>query len=111
MGTKVHDRWVLRGVETDADLVPLQLKKGPNRLLLKIQNAEAGWGFICRVPSKQLLEEKVVDSALKGDLESLQLIAAQGINLNAKPKYGMTALHAAHSRARGRGLLAPVLIS
>ncbi len=36
---------MLRGVETDADLVPLQLKKGTNRLLLKVQNAEAGLGI------------------------------------------------------------------
>ena len=94
-GEKVHDQWVLRGVETDADLVPLQLKKGPNRLLLKVQNAEQGWGFVCRVPSNQVLEERVIDSALKGDLRSLEGIAGQGINLNAKSKYGLTALHAA----------------
>jgi len=94
-GEKIHDRWVLRGVETDADLVPLPLKKGTNRLLLKVQNAELGWGFICRVPGNQVLEEKVVDSGRKGDLESLQLIASQGVNLNTRTKYGMTALHAA----------------
>jgi len=86
---------VWRGVETDADLLPLQLKKGSNRLLLKVQNAEQGWGFVCRVPSNQVLEERVIDSASKGDLRALEGIADQGINLNAKSKYGLTALHAA----------------
>jgi len=94
-GEKVHDHWVLRGLKKDEDLVPLKLRKGANRLLLKVQNGEGGWGFICRVPDNQVLEEKVVDSALKGDLTSLEQIAGQGINLNGKPKYGMTALRAA----------------
>ena len=108
-GEKVHDRWALRGLETDADLIPLQLKKGTNRLLVKVQNAESGWGFICRVPGNQVLEEKVLDSARKGDLESLQLIAAQGINLNARTSYGMTALHAA--RIHGHEELSRWLVS
>jgi CubicO group peptidase (beta-lactamase class C family) len=94
-GEKVHDRWVLRGVEKDSDLVRVKLKKGTNRLLLKVQNAEEGWGFICRFPGEQVLEEKVVDYSSKGDLTSLKNIEEQGMNLNAKPKYGLTALQAA----------------
>src|SRR5262245_10926220 len=94
-GEKVHDHWALRGLEKDDDLVRLKLKKGTNRLLLKVQNAEGGWGFISRFPGDRALEEKVVDGARQGDLASLELIAEAGVNLNAKPKYGMTALQAA----------------
>ena len=42
-GETVHDHWVLRGLKKDEDLVPLKLRKGANRLLLKVQNGEGGW--------------------------------------------------------------------
>ena len=50
-GEKVHDRWALRGLETDADLVPLQLKKGTNRLLLKVQNGKRAGDLFAEFPA------------------------------------------------------------
>jgi hypothetical protein len=38
-GELVHDKWIRRPSRIDDDVVPLQLKRGRNRLLLKIQNA------------------------------------------------------------------------
>jgi len=36
-GKLVHERWAIRPVQPDEDVVPVQLVRGPNRLLLKVQ--------------------------------------------------------------------------
>ena len=47
-GKLVHQNWLIRGVVTDNDLVPVTFKKGTNQLVLKIQNSMGPWGFCCR---------------------------------------------------------------
>ena len=39
----------MRQSRVDNDVIPLHLKKGSNRLLLKIQNATIDWSFVCRL--------------------------------------------------------------
>jgi len=51
-GTLVHDRWVRRQSHIDDDIVPLKLKAGKNRLLIKIQNATGEWSFVTRLRFK-----------------------------------------------------------
>jgi hypothetical protein len=48
-GELVHDRWIRRPSRVDEDILPLHLKKGANRLLIKIQNATIDWSFIYRL--------------------------------------------------------------
>ena len=48
-GELVHDHLVSRGVRPDEDLVAVTLRKGTNRLLLKVEQGGGGWGFACRV--------------------------------------------------------------
>lgn len=51
-GELVHSHWVRRPSRIDDDLVPLRLKKGPNRMLIKIQNATDSWNFIYQLRLK-----------------------------------------------------------
>ncbi|ATC65069.1 hypothetical protein CMV30_14480 [Nibricoccus aquaticus] len=51
-GHLVSDRWIRRMSRLDDDVVPLRLKKGKNRLLIKIQNATGGWSFITRLRTR-----------------------------------------------------------
>jgi hypothetical protein len=51
-GELVHDKWVRRQSRVDDDVVALHLKAGPNRLLIKIQNATIDWSFLYRVRTK-----------------------------------------------------------
>ena len=44
-GTLVHDNWALRGHQKDEDVVPVQLIKGSNQLLVKVQDMQYGWEF------------------------------------------------------------------
>ncbi len=48
-GDLVHDRWIRRPSRVDEDIVPLHLKQGANRLLIKIQNVTIDWSFIYRL--------------------------------------------------------------
>lgn len=48
-GEMVHDKWVRRPSRIDDDVVPLHLKAGKNRILIKIQNATIDWSFLYRL--------------------------------------------------------------
>lgn len=48
-GELVNDRWIARTSRLDDDVVPLRLKKGANRFLIKIQNVKGLWSFTGRV--------------------------------------------------------------
>ena len=51
-GELVHDKWIRRPSRVDDDVVPLRLKQGPNRMLIKIQNATIHWSFLYRLRLK-----------------------------------------------------------
>lgn len=48
-GEVVFDHASARGLVLDGDLVPVLLKKGTNRLLIKIEDQGNDWGFSCRL--------------------------------------------------------------
>lgn len=51
-GELIHDKWIRRPSRVDEDVVPMHLKKGKNRMLIKIQNATIDWSFVYRVRLK-----------------------------------------------------------
>jgi len=51
-GLVVHRRRVTRGVTKDMDRVPVILKAGWNRLLVKVDQSVGGWGFCARFSTK-----------------------------------------------------------
>lgn len=48
-GELVNDRWQHRISHLDDDVVPLKLKAGANRILLKVQNKTRNWSFLARL--------------------------------------------------------------
>jgi hypothetical protein len=48
-GEVLLEKWTQRSLMTDEDLLPLQLKKGKNQLMLKVQNIWGEWSFACRL--------------------------------------------------------------
>lgn len=48
-GELVNDRWQHRISHLDDDVVPLKLKAGANRILLKVQNKTRNWSFVARI--------------------------------------------------------------
>ncbi len=105
----VHQNWIGRPVNKDDDLVPFPLKKGTNRILFKVQNMQYGWGFTCRVMSRELFAEKLVSASLKGDLEGIKYLLKLGADVNSTIEPGLTALHAA--KIGGRKQVIDLLIN
>ncbi|MBI2433054.1 MAG: DUF4838 domain-containing protein, partial [Candidatus Hydrogenedentes bacterium] len=60
-GEQVHDVETGRRLQADMDMVPVVLKQGTNRLLLKIEERGDTWGFTCRLlsPENELLRERL----------------------------------------------------
>lgn len=48
-GEQVYDHASARGLVMDGDLVPVLLKAGKNRVLIKIEDQGNAWGFACRL--------------------------------------------------------------
>jgi hypothetical protein len=48
-GELVDDKWQARTSRLDDEVVPVRLKKGANRILIKIQNVKGLWSFTCRL--------------------------------------------------------------
>jgi HEAT repeat protein len=48
-GNKVFEHFVARGLQVDQDKVPVKLKAGTNRILLKIYQHTLGWEFCARI--------------------------------------------------------------
>lgn len=99
-GEMVHDNWVSRSLNHDSDLVPIKLRRGSNRLLLKVLNRKHDWGFSVRMLSDTQLERKFVSAGLKGDIDRLMLLHANGVDLNATTELKITAYQGAKIRGQ-----------
>ena len=72
-GEKVHDRWAARSLRPDEDWIPVSLRTGVNRLLIKVQNLTRDWGFSARFYAM-------------GDIEQSTLVSLQLENLAEDPR-------------------------
>lgn len=82
-GKQVHENWVPRGIVKDDDLVPLNLEKGSNQLLLKVQDIQGGWGFVVRLLDKAGLGKQLNTAAANGNLDKINLLLEHGADVNA----------------------------
>ncbi len=109
-GRRVHSNWALRALTKDEDMVVLPLQPGRNLLLLKVHNGTGDWAFTARALGPRGLEQTLWQAAKGGDLDKTQTILTQspGIQIDARPKYGLTAWQVAklYGRADVTELLA-----
>jgi len=47
----VHERWIKRPPSPDQDTVMVQLARGWNKILVKVEQGWGAWGFYCRIPN------------------------------------------------------------
>ncbi len=99
-GEQVHENWADRPVRPDDDLVFVRFKAGRNRLLLKIQNGRAPWGFVCRLADSKVINERLLTAVTQAEWGRVRVYLAQGADANAKDQYGYTALHLARMRGQ-----------
>ncbi|MCU0914660.1 MAG: S41 family peptidase [Planctomycetes bacterium] len=99
-GEAIHENWVSRSPEPDADLLFVRFQAGRNRLLLKVQNRGGAWAFACRRLDARTLGDKLLAAVGGGEWGMVQVLLVQGADANAKDKYGFTALHLARMRGQ-----------
>jgi CubicO group peptidase (beta-lactamase class C family) len=94
-GKLVHQNWVGRGVNPDDEIVALNLIKGDNRLIIKVQDMQLGWGFCCRPLGKEQISENFSAAVRKGNLDLIKILIGNGADVNEKNEIGFTPLHLA----------------
>lgn len=107
-GKRVFSRWVQRAVKRDEDLVPIELERGTNRLLMKVQNGSGPWGLACRIVNLHGLTQPLAEAAFNGNRDAVLRCLTNGADVNAKAGPGLTAWQAA--RIRGHDSLANLLV-
>ncbi|MDO9255614.1 MAG: serine hydrolase [Bacteroidales bacterium] len=103
-GALVHANWIGRATTPDDDIVILDLKKGSNQVLVKIQNMEYGWSFAMRKLGQESMTKLLIASSGKGNLDNVKLLIENGADINAKDDQGLTAYQNALIRGREKVL-------
>jgi CubicO group peptidase (beta-lactamase class C family) len=101
-GVLVHNNWTARGTKRDDDIVSLDLKKGSNQLLVKVQNIEGEWSFVIRKLGKDNLGKLLIESAGRGNMDNVKLLIDNGADINATDDTGLTAYQNASVRGRDK---------
>lgn len=108
-GKLVHKNWTPRGIVPDNDIIPLNLVKGINDILIEVQDMEGGWGFTARFLDEKGLTSRLIKAAAAGDLDESKRLIESGAGVNGTGDNGLSPLDAA--RINGREETAQLLIS
>ena len=71
-GELVHESSTPRALVVDDDVFPVKLKKGTNRLVIKVANDQGDWGFTFRFLSPELVAKQLFKAANAGDAETIK---------------------------------------
>ena len=82
-GEAVFETSTPRPIVDDQDLIDIRLPRGVNRILLKIQNVTAGWGFSCRWIDGKGIASLLGAAAMAGDLDRVDTLLTRGADPNA----------------------------
>jgi CubicO group peptidase (beta-lactamase class C family) len=108
-GKLIHKNWIARGTVQDNDIIPVNLVKGKNEILVEVQDMEGGWSFTARFLDEEGLTKRLTKAAGTGDIDELSRLISAGAGLNRRTDRGQTPLDAA--RINGRTEAAQLLIS
>lgn len=99
-GKLVHKNWVPRGLTPDEDVIVVDLVKGSNQFLLKVQDMTGGWGFTARLLGKEDLLDRLITAAGRGNLDDVNAMLKAGADPAKKNAVGLTAMAAAQIGGR-----------
>jgi CubicO group peptidase (beta-lactamase class C family) len=99
-GKSVHRNFIARAVNEDDDVIPVDLKKGVNRLVIQVQNIEGGWGFMARFLDKAALTERLIKAAFTGNGDDIRMLQNAGADPLARGVTGVNAVQAAQIAGR-----------
>ena len=101
-GTLVHSNWIARATTPDDDMVALDLKKGSNQVLVEVQNIAGDWSFAMRKIGSNFINDHLVQSAGRGNLDDVKLLLSNGADVNAQNGTGLTAYQSAMIHGRDK---------
>jgi CubicO group peptidase (beta-lactamase class C family) len=108
-GELIHDNPAPRALTVDDDVFSVKLKKGANRLLVKVLNERGDWQFAFRFVSPDVLAKRLFEAASEGDAELVEKLVSQGVDVDTRSPVGLTAAQIA--KARGHDRVAEFLVS
>jgi CubicO group peptidase (beta-lactamase class C family) len=108
-GELVHENPTPRALNVDDDVFSVKLKKGTNRLLIKVVNDEQDWGYAFRFLSPEILAKRLFIAASKGEVETVKKLVSNGVDAGARSAAGITAAQIA--KARGHDEVVDFLVS
>jgi len=84
-GKLVHNNPVYRGIQIDDDVVKIELNKGLNMILVKVDQVEGGWGFCLRLTDEfgQPLSKETIVLPNLFELSEIENRAAKSVNVSA----------------------------
>jgi CubicO group peptidase (beta-lactamase class C family) len=94
-GKLIHNNWIGRPVTLDEDIIPIEIVKGSNQILLKVQDWSQGWGFAVRLLDRKSYVDKLVNAASRGSLDDITRFLDAGAAINGRASSGLSALDAA----------------
>jgi len=108
-GALIHENPAPRAVTIDDDVFAIKLKKGTNRLLIKVVNDQGAWGYTVRVLSPETLATRLFKAASAGQKDTVEKLVSLGVDVDALSPAGITAAQIA--KVRGYDQLADYLVS
>lgn len=99
-GEKVLSNNINRPVVNDDDIIEINLKKGKNSILIKIQNGYGGYGFSLRALGKDNVNKTLIRPAGKGDFDDLKKYISYCTDVNVKDIHGLNAWQIAKIKGR-----------
>lgn len=94
-GEVIHESPASTEITPDQYLVPYNLKKGENKLIIKLLRADKGWTFLFRPLSKPAANNAFVSLSPTLSNEGIDRFLQGGIDIDAKNNLGLTAFHIA----------------
>jgi len=94
-GRLVHTYWGGRPVRPDEDFVAAEFVPGINRILIKAQNMEAGFGWMVRTLDKEALSRILTRGDTVRDLQRARQLLEAGADPNTPRPDGLNAFHMA----------------
>jgi CubicO group peptidase (beta-lactamase class C family) len=97
-GEMVHENSTARALAIDDDVFSIKLRKGANRIVIKVANDQGGWGFVFRFLSPELVSRQLFKAVSAGNRETVERLASLGVDLAARSSAGITAAQMAKMR-------------
>lgn len=94
-GRLLHTHWGGRPVRPDEDVMAAEFTAGVNRILIKVQNMQGGFGWMLRALDQEALSQLLTRGETIRDLDRARKLLEAGADPNRPRPDGLTAYHLA----------------